>query len=532
MSADAPCRPPTVHGDPSGFSRHAYSEERYEHFDPAFGSLVGSACYPAHVSDPVDPKTTVWVPDAPFAAIGPAPIVFLVHGANPSPLSYLGYGYLQGALARLGIIAVSVRLRPDVNDEASAPLVVAHVRHFAKRNGTIGDRFFAKVDVKNVGLFGHSRAGITVMAVPELLDGTFRVGALLALASDQRKGGPPPGIPFMTILPAAEGGITVFVPPYGNEPGFPDVPGAQNYDRDLPAPFKAQLYVHHADHELWNQNWKTKDANPSKSDVFPRENHEMILRAYGTAFFRAFLQDLPSSPGEQGNFLKQPEGAISYLNGFRLPALARAPSPSSGQYGSFKVDPHDLVPAWQSAFALTVDDNRHGVQRNALGGATSVKNLHVAQMEGQGTGDYAGDARLMIARVLACSGPDCPGFIRTELPEPARDLRERTAVLVRAGETLPPTFPPEGVSFDLGLESASGEVAWVPAEHVGGVPRPYHRSDSAARFVLKTLRFSLACFKGASGDFIDRHRGDIRAIRLRPRAAVGREIAFDHLQLE
>jgi hypothetical protein len=524
--SDPACGAPKVVGDPSADTRFAYSEERYDVPQLGAPNLKGSIYFPAHMEHFL-PGSAAYVggPHAAFAHIGAAPVVILAHGVHPtssSPegdTSYLGYPALQAALAWAGIVAVSVHLDFTKSPTDQAKAIVEHVRYLAGRNWRVVDQFFGKLDLTHLGLFGHSRGGSAIMEVPGLLPSGTHARALLALASDGWHAAPPAGIPLMTILPGAEWGGAYSTLGHPTAPGFPDVSGAKLYDHDAPAPFKAQLYVRHADHLLWNRQWKPGDA-VVPGEVVAREVHEMILRCYGAAFFRAFLQDLPSSDGERAAFLKRDTGRIAYLNGFRLPKLVDPASPSSGQYATYEVDPDDLVASWQSGFALTVEDYQqgNGPRTNSLGAETTFHHVGWAQKKDFA---YAGDTTLFVATVK----PGAPGHIRTALPRSARDLTHRTAVTIRAAETLAFDQAKKGVGFELGLEGADGHVAWVSAGRVGGLPRPFVRNDGNERYVFKTLRFSLACFEGL-------HRGDVRAILLRPMADAGREIAFDTLQIE
>ncbi|HEY0712164.1 MAG TPA: hypothetical protein VGF45_05795, partial [Polyangia bacterium] len=469
------------------------------------------------------------------------PIVFLAHGntlANPN--SFRGYNYLQAALAQAGIIAVSVRLDTTsiLGDEAWAERLVRNIDHFARANSNNRGKYFGKIDFQRIGLFGHSRGGSAVRAAVPLLDAGRRVGALLLLGSDDRLP-VPADVPFMAILPAAESIGTGYDPfvEYRGAPGYPDIPNAKTYDTVTPAPLKAALYVHGANHNSWNRVW-SGDPEPRPPVLLSREQQEMILRSYGSAFFQAFLIDRALAGGDAA-FVNQQHGAISFLTGLNVPRLFRRASPSSGQYGDIEVKPEVLHLSFKSTDRITVDDHDStddGFATNTLGGSNTSSGVLVNEHADFLSG-YAGRTRLVEVNQQTCdpnAGP-CLGFVRYELPTSSRDLTNRTGLILRAAEVVERgalSLPEQGIGFDVGLESSTGEVAWCSADRVGGLPRPYLRADRAQRYMLKTIRFRMSCFAGPAGDFLTRHRSRIAAIRIRPQAAPERKLAFDDLQLE
>lgn len=555
-------------GDPSARYTYAVHETRYDqgaasaglyfqqevpdertlsiNDENEWGDIEGSVWYPAKVSGSV--TGFVYTTNTEFAATpGPVPIVFIMQGRLASnAYGYLGYSSLQAALAQAGIIAVSVRM--DLVDQGLAGTIqnetdwakrlLANMYYFGQENGTSGSVFKDKIDFTRIGLIGHSHGGLAVMKAPDLIDSAFaasdndwQVKALMTLGTNYLSPYPPAGIPFMTILPANEGGYTGYSPPFPTgAPGFPEVPGARLYDQVEPAPFKALLYVHGADHQSFNRKFPS-DGRP---DTLGRREHEMILRAYGSAFFQAFLLDLPSTGQEA--FLKRSSGPMAYLNGKRYPHLFMAASPSTGQYGDINVDVSNLVQSWKSQFSLTIEDHEDGSPTsNTQGGAVSSVGLDIEETEGSAGESYAGETRLVLASQLSCTPStegSCTGYLRSELPARLADLSGRSAILVRVAEVIKSTdvATPTGVALEVGLESASGEVSYVPADRMPAVPRPYFRNDPATqRWVMTTLRIPLHCFSPVfRGMFLQ----NIRAIRLRPLAETGRKMAFDDLQLE
>lgn len=85
---------------------------------------------------------------------------------------------------------------------------------------------------------GHSRGGDCVIAAAERINlpgVTIRAVLPLAPVNSGANSGKPHGYAFMTLLPAADGGVV-------------DNNGTQFYDQATPDLFKTQLYIDHANH--------------------------------------------------------------------------------------------------------------------------------------------------------------------------------------------------------------------------------------------------------------------------------------------
>lgn len=506
---------------------------------PSAGPIAGSVYYPAH-SDSAPRGQYVSSP-TPRLAGGQClhPIVFIAHGRTVAPpTSYRGYEYLQGELARRGIIAVSVRLdvadSEHLGDEAWARRMLASVEYFRGLAGTSDSMYFQAIDFSRMGLMGHSRGGDAVHELVPMLPPGDRVRAVVLLATSGGSTLPRwrnfDGIASLTILPAAEGAGSGYSPivPWPGAPGYPDLPSATAYDLLDEQPFKAQLYVHHANHNFWNRLWTNRDTPPDDTLVFSRRHHELIFGAYGGAFFNFFLnQWAPSASAlQQRAALRSDTGDMSYLNGWAKPTLYRPADPSAGVYGETRVNPADLQLSWASTHSLVVDDfESTGSDRNALGGVITSSGL--ALVEDSPVADAGGGTRLLVSQ-LACDPvvSPCTGSLRSELPAAQRDLSDRDSVLIRVAEPISghdATLPSRAVAFELGLES-DGRTVWVHSDTIGGISRPFVRGDRAQRFVLSTLRFPLARFPVA--------RTNVVAIHLRPQTETGRSVVFDDLALE
>lgn len=524
-----PCAPPLVSADPAGGAEYSVAQQEWMQDDHPV-----AVTYPATSSG--SPGGLILGSDVPFAAgLTNAPVVILLHGngGGGGSATYRGYSYLQGALARHGITAVSVGGGPGgtTADESVVRAVMYQL---------LAAPFRWKLNLQNIGMMGHSAGGTTVKNIAAAPPPGMTVRAVLMLGTAGGDGARFPTVDgYMTLLPAAEGVGTcepgTSDPTCRGTPGYPDVPGAIEFDTKRATPFNVQLYVHRANHYSWNRESRSRDAaGAAVPPVFSPKHHELVLRSYATAFFRAILQDMPREPLEQQAFFRSQDGPVAYLNGHRLPSLISAASPSTGVYGETTVDTADLVLAWRSRYLTTVDDYQqtNGVGINSLGEA-ATSGLVMEEQDCAAGCKYAGRTRLLFLSASCASGAaTCPdASYRTELGATRRNLRSRAAVLVRAGEPLEqgaflPAVPARGVSFALGVEDASGMIQWKNADEVGGVPRPYARNDLQGRWVLKTLRFPIDCFS-------DVDTSSVVALHLRLVGTdPGRQVAFDDLALE
>lgn len=531
-----PCAPPTVSGDPSAIFEHAVTERDYHVSFPAPDGtgptdLQGSIYYPAHSSSPPSGYVFVGGRDVPFdeRIRGAAPLVILAHGVNGVALSYKGYAALQSALARAGIIAVSVHLGtwpPPSLDDWSRRLR-AHLSYLMALNRDAASPLFGRLDFTTLGLFGHSRGGVEVMHLAQAPPPGVSVRALLTVGTDNDPEPAPAGIPFMTILPAAEG--VSFDPLTGapRAPGFPDLDGAILYDLAVPAPLKVQLYVHRANHNHWNRFWTPSDGASPSAPVLSRDEQQLILKSYGSAFFKTFLVDFPHTALTTDVFLLQRSGPISYLTGHQLPDLRRAADPHNSVL-PIQIDPSLLHLSYQTSSSVVVENHEQaGSSTNTLGGANSVDGLLATEVSASASAVRL-PGRGTVLSVTGCrAGAGCT--FRSELPLSRRDLSGRSAVLLRVAEGISGIDPPaaSALDFELGLETTSAGIAWTSSASAGGVPRPFYRGDFHTRPVLSTLRFSLGCFSA-----VESALDSVRAILIRVNLPAGRTLIFDDLQLE
>lgn len=486
LEVEATCVDPPVTWDPAALNLFPVGFAEY-----ADGGTKGSVYYPAEDDGEGQPF------NGRLAGVGRVPIVLMAHGNHsPADPSYLGYDYFQRALAKMGIIAVSVDCNAVngpfggvQNIEDRADLIIDSIKYFQARDTDPASVFFGRVDFGYVGLMGHSRGGDAVVMLPTLGPPSgVTITAVLSLAPTNFHfwyGLPtikPSGYAFMTILPAGDGDVDT------ND-------GAMFYDRASPDPFRSQLYVHFTNHNFFNREWLFDDgAGPP---VISRGEHEQVLAAYGCAFFRSELLAHSTAGLLAGN--ERPAG-----------------TPSQHVHLSFE---------W--AEQVTVDDHEDGntINTNSLGlgttqsGGMSADEFPFAQAPGAYNTSFYGESTGMVAE---------PGGTtrRFRSQTGKRDLR-KLEIWIRAAEVYAGSIPAGSTGFQLGIEDANGTIAWVDSDLVGGLPRPYDR-PSAVKSMLKTLRFKSACFTTVQPKL---KLANTRAILIRCNRRDERALAFDDLQL-
>ena len=241
---------------------------------------------------------------------GPFPLVLIVHGNhNPEELSYPGYDYLTSHLATHGFIAVSVEedfLNGGVSGEMDARGIVLlrHLQLFREWNQDPAHPLYGKINMRQIGLAGHSRGGEGITAAwlfnttkhnpaDPLHKFHFRIRSLFAIA-------PVDGQLFM--FPFNEvvlRNVDYFIMHGSHDGDVSDFQGHGAYDRALPVDEpgeaeKALLFAQGANHGQWNQVWAPggDPYPPSYSNVplMSADDQQMIGLLFMTGWFRWTLQ--------------------------------------------------------------------------------------------------------------------------------------------------------------------------------------------------------------------------------------------------
>jgi hypothetical protein len=498
--------------------------------------------------------------------------------------SYKGFEYFQEKLAGQGIISVSVNLdriddilkfkRTGANDirfglsliEAKANLIRASIDYFQK---TINKDPFNvlnnRISFETTGLVGHSQgaeAAIVAAQKGKGLSGVNIKGVLAIAPTDyywnalwQDLGGTDmedemwkslkiSQFSFMVILPAADGDVY-------------HCPGAKYYDLANPNPFKAQLYIHGANHNYFNSRWTIDDTlgvmvphpnktfswkqdpktgnikvnfDPSIKLPLPRDlnrnDHQQILSVYGCAFFRYLLYS---------------ETSMNQI-------LFHWGRPDGVKFDNIRL-------SFQHINSLTVDNHEdgNGIKLNSLkppqptvqsGGLKATEFLFTQSnrviVRSNNNYTFFGFSTGMITDYNKRKG-----VFSSKLPKgPVQNLTGKD-LYIRVAEVAmddPPDdmtlgFKPSNRSgFELGLQDNKGVTSWVHSDAVGGLSRPYYRGQwmktgdefMITKTMLETMRFPSDCFKRNETKLDIKN---IVSILIRTNLLDTRPIAFDDLQI-
>ena len=247
----------------------------------------------------------VWYPDDP----GPHPLVLVVHGNhNMRDFSDPGYDWLGELLASRGHILASV----DMNfinggirqeNDGRGWLLLKHLQAWRRFNEDPDGPFHGRVDMRNIGLIGHSRGGEAVALAAAFnhltrypddasleFDFGFDIKSVISIApvdgqylpADQRA--PLSDINYLVFHGSHDGDVTSF---HGlrlfNRVRFTRGPGS--------GMFKSAVYVYRANHGQWNTVWGAHDNGPRSPRILelrgllPPEDQ----REFGRVFVSAFL---------------------------------------------------------------------------------------------------------------------------------------------------------------------------------------------------------------------------------------------------
>ena len=200
--------------------------------------------------------------------------------------SHLGYSYLTQQLASLGYIVVSINSNRGINcgfeiegdpglNLARGRLILRHLQLLSQWNQGIeptprelGVSLKGKLDLKNIGLFGHSRGGEGVRAAyalyrdakspwREMIPDRLKFKAIFELGAvdgQTHRVLDALDVPWVQLTPSCDGDVRL-------------LDGLKPFDRmmdnghaeALPS-LKSIFYVHGANHNFFNTEWHRSDA--------------------------------------------------------------------------------------------------------------------------------------------------------------------------------------------------------------------------------------------------------------------------------
>lgn len=386
--------------------------------------------------------------------------------------NHRGYDDTMNALAKRGVIAVSID-GFDLNCKNGhilerAELILAHMQAWLEvdENGgefVEGQDFIGRVDMRDVGLLGHSRGGEAVLLAAALARSLFdpvleaKVSGVIALAPSDFLGYALQQTPLLVILPAADGDLE-------------DNEGARVYDRasdgGAPGWFRSQQYIYGANHNFFNAQWGYDDSLTIPGTMGPaltRGEQEEILKQMARGFFDLTLH----GDREHERFLSG-DATLSPL-------------------------PPNIYTSYSRYGELVVDDfENNDLATNTLGRLLVHGGFYYLNEEsfvGPGGGynmSFYHDTRGMLAVWRT------PDAYFTE--EVFKDVSAYPYLSLRVTQTADPVNQAYGpLSTSVGIElGSSGVRGRISSTEVGPVPYPYD-FGSYDRSMMHTLRVPTAC---------------------------------------
>jgi hypothetical protein len=438
-----------------------------------------------------------------------------------------GYDELLTALARSGIIAVSIDAEDLVSTgnssallDAGADLFVQHLAYWNTLNttgvapapgfsgGVPASDFLGRVDLSRVGLVGHSRSGERVIRVPgrvaaSSLSGVVTIRGALLIAPLAELSSSPAGMPFV-VLGGSRDLDTVVQP-------------VALYDRmgepGTAVPERFLEWVYGATHRDWNSRLTAMltpepgtlgGGAPWAAAMLPTPvvaaEQVAMVRIWGRYFFEWLLQGRNEITARAVLNADSVVRGLGYAN--VLPSHARA---SDVRIDSFRVD-SPTFPAFDlpgtasfSGFPSVNQFNGRGPVTPADDGGLAVFTGHARGVTGGAGGEIRYDLSTPISAVnrqfifrvakLQCNGLefDTGGCLSARETEGLG-----VEVTVRSGAT----------SRTVAVSSTTG-AALIPGRFV---PTPWAYSNSTlfsawASSVPRTVRIPQSCFGSTPSGF-------------------------------
>jgi len=218
--------------------------------------------------------------------------------------NHRGYDYIALDLAGRGYFVVSINTNRGVNSDITTPddlfnigprgrLLLRHLERLSRWNAgteatppSLGVSLANRIDLNQVGLFGHSRGGEGVrfayneyrragspwpgmIGTPVVFRGVFEIGPTDELVAGQRLNAT--GTPWNVILPACDWDQR-------------DLPGVNVFDRMMsivePTPsFKSFYHVWGTNHNYFNSEWQIADGNSGGNIQGCIDHQELFIPA-------------------------------------------------------------------------------------------------------------------------------------------------------------------------------------------------------------------------------------------------------------
>ena len=491
----------------------------------------------------------VYYPEGP----GPFPLVLAVHGNHSmEDWSDPGYGYLGELLASRGILFASVdesflnssisdiigfpKAGLDEENDARGVVLLEHLKAWRGFNADPGNPFHGKVDLNRVALIGHSRGGeaVSVAAAFNRLpadpddarikfDYGFGLRAVVAIAQvdgqykPANQGTPIRDVSFLALHGSYDGDVTNF-------------DGSRQWSRVSFSPdtfrFKAQVYVHGANHGQFNTTWGRDDNGGlrgrllNQAAIMPGDAQRRVAQVYISAFLEATLRDrreyLPLFQDSRAGADWLPKGII-------LARLATSADQVVSSYGEDINLATTTIPGGSIVGANLADWKERLVPLKS--GDQATRAVFLGWNKEEWPKDTARYEIVLPDAGLVTSGTTELVFdLADARQEPSpRDPDKPKAETAKTNkkdkdrkESKADTALKQPIDFTVELEDRDGHIARDALSAVRGVQRqlearvlklPFLSDEANSELVFQTIGFPLRAFEGVDP-------GRLRALRL------------------
>lgn len=231
------------------------------------------------------------------------PLIVIVHGNNLAEIpSDTGYLYLMEYLAQDGYIVASIDQNflngnwttlgvgyPKEND-TRAHLLNKHIEKLVAMNNDPDTPFHNSIDIKNIGIIGHSRGG-EAAAIATTLNRNFEIKGIASLAPTYRQYPATiniDDISYLTIHGSNDGDLRTFK-------------GRRQYNRvrfkTSDFNLKCSYYIEGVNHNQFNRQWNKIDSTSlgklfyNRSSSINRTDQEEIAKVLTRNFFDIILKN-------------------------------------------------------------------------------------------------------------------------------------------------------------------------------------------------------------------------------------------------
>jgi hypothetical protein len=402
------------------------------------------------------------------AAQSSYPVIVCVHGNATQLTSYQGYDYLLDHLAKNGFIAVSIHLQPGQTGTDRARILREHL--------TIIFNTFGTHAANNIGIMGHSRGGEAVVIAARLNQQEawgWNINAVISLAPTNQytfeNFGGAWARPYLVIYGSLDGDLG----------GIGDT-GFELYDH-ASGMNKSMAFVYRACHDRFNTVWGDGDlyfgqlTSADQTAVLGANSHQLIAKAYMTAFFRQHLRAETQWAG--------------IFRGEWIPASVSASDANMKIYTQYEDTAVETVDNFEGVHTAT------SWQNSTIGGAVSQSGLPVTPQEN--------DLRTMdphsphLTAGLSLRWDNTTDTLDYTIPAGQRNVSGFQAVSFRISQKVDSASNPVDQAQDLRLTltDGAGHSRAIRISKLVEIPYPYVRGIAyLVKSAMCTIRIPLAAY--------------------------------------